>query len=144
MVSSSAVRRLRAEAPITSAIALAVAFALVLLASGPIVADAVSTSSLRRSLADAGTAETGIVIDGRLWLDEVEDADALVRRAVAAAFAEVDAEVVQSVHVSASYALPDQPSVNRTDLVRVGWVEEVEEHVAVTDGRLSSVDQADL
>ena len=136
MVSSSAVRRLRAEAPITSAIALAVAFALVLLASGPIVADAVSTSSLRRSLADAGTAETGIVIDGRLWLDEVEDADALVRRAVAAAFAEVDAEVVQSVHVSASYALPDQPSVNRTDLVRVGWVEEIEEHVAVTDGRL--------
>ena len=55
MARLSALRRIRAEGLITSAALLAVTLALVLLASGPIFADAVSTGALRHSLADAPT-----------------------------------------------------------------------------------------
>lgn len=131
----SALRRIRAEGLVTSAAALAVALALVLLASGPIFADAVSTGALRRSLSDAPTADSGIVVDARLWLDELDAADELVRRGVATTFRDADATVVQSMEASVSYALPEQPREDRTDLARISWAEQVEQHVAVTAGR---------
>ena len=131
----SALRRVWAEGLVTSAAGLAVGLALVLLASGPIFADAVSTGALRRSLSDAPTAESGVVVDGRLWLDEVDTADGLVRGAVDSAFRDAEATVVQSLEASISFALPEQPSDDRTDLARISWAEQIEQHVAVTAGR---------
>ncbi len=132
----SALRRVRAGGLITSAAFLAVALALVLLASGPIFADAVSTGALRRSLTDAPTSASAVVVDGRLWLDQVAEADEVVRGAAESTFRDIDATVLQTIESSVSYALPDQRSDERTDLVRIGWVEQVDRHVEVTAGRL--------
>ena len=90
MARVSALRRVRAEAFITSAALVAVGLALVLLASGPIFADAVSTGALRRSLVDAPSRDSSVVIDGRLWLDEVEEADDVVVAEVESAMADID------------------------------------------------------
>ena len=135
MARLSALRRIRAEGLITSAALLAVTLALVLLASGPIFADAVSTGALRHSLADAPSAEAAVVVDGRLWLDELDAADGVVRGRVASTFRDIDATVLQAIEASANFALPVQPDDERVDLARIGWVEQVDEHVSIVAGR---------
>lgn len=135
MARLSALRRIRAEGLITSAALLAVTLALVLLASGPIFADAVSTGALRHSLADAPTADAAVVVDGRLWLDELDAADDLVRARVDAAFRDIDVTVAQVIEASASFALPEQPDDERVDLGRIGWAERLDEHMSIVAGR---------
>lgn len=131
----SALRRLRAEGFITAAAAVAVWLALVLLASGPIFADAVSTAALRRSLADAPMAEAAVVVDGRLWRDDVDGADGAVRRDLGRAFERVGVSVMQRLEASANYALPSQPSDERLDLAKMSWAEDLERHARVVAGR---------
>ena len=135
MARVSALRRVRAEAFITSAALVAVGLALVLLASGPIFADAVSTGALRRSLVDAPSRDSSVVIDGRLWLDEVEEADDVVVAEVESAMADIDPLVLRSIEASTAYAVPQQPSETTTDLVRLGWLEGLEDHVSLVAGR---------
>ena len=129
-----ALRRARAEVAITSAALVAVTLALVLLASGPIFADAVSTGALRRSLADAPASERAIVIDARLWPDQVEGADAVVRAEVDRVTRDIDAVTQQTVETSTGYSAPEQPDPDRTDLFRFGWVEGIGDQVTITAG----------
>ncbi|MEM9467290.1 MAG: FtsX-like permease family protein [Actinomycetota bacterium] len=134
MVRVTALRRARSEVSITSAAVIAVTLALVLLAAGPIFADAVSTGALRRGLTDAPISEQAVVVEGRLWPDTVDDAEIVVLDEVGSAVRDIDARIFRSMETSTAYSAPQQPSDERTDIFRLGWVEDARAHVTLIAG----------
>lgn len=95
---------------VVAAAFLTILLATTLLASGPVYAEAVALSGLRRTLEDAPVREVTVAVSGRLPAAEYENADARVTRTLASVFGPEGVAVYRSA-VSDSYALPSRPGV---------------------------------
>jgi ABC-type lipoprotein release transport system permease subunit len=101
---------------ILTAAEVTIVLATILLASGPIYADAVSVSALRRSLAEAPVEIADIDVHQTIPPDLYEIADELVRADVAQTFAGIGADLYQHLE-SESFGLPANPQTSQADLV---------------------------
>jgi len=129
-----ALRRLRAEPFIAGGALVTVTLALVLLASGPIFADAVSTGALRQSLRESPSSETAVEIAGRVEVGLIDEVDTIVTGSTTAAAQTVAPDVSRVIAAAESFALPDQPVEERVDLARLVWVEHIDEHASLEQG----------
>ncbi len=129
-----ALRRLRAEPFIAGGALVTVTLALVLLASGPIFADAVSTGALRQSLRDAPSSDTAIDVTARVEVGLIDDVDAIVVGSVSRSAETVAPAVTRLITAAESFALPAQPAEERVDLARLVWVEAISDHATVEHG----------
>ncbi len=129
-----ALRRLRAEPFIAGGALVTVTLALVLLASGPIFADAVSTGALRQTMDEAPTAETAIHISGRVEVTAIEEADEIVARRVDAASVGASLELSRMIAANEAFALPEQLDAERVDLTRLTWVDGLKENTSLVAG----------
>lgn len=129
-----ALRRLRAEPFIAGGAIVTVALALVLLASGPIFADAVSTGALRQSLRAAPSSETAIEVAGRMDVRLVDDVDAVVAATMRGSAESVTPDVTRLIAVAESFALPHQLDEERVDLAQLVWIERMNEHASIERG----------
>lgn len=127
------VRRALSDRMILLAAALTIVLATMLVASGPIYADAVTLSALQATLDDAEVAAANVSVSTRV---------------TAATFAETDAVVVEQLErtfsitgydgtrrgTSDSYSLPVAPGAAVTDLAVFRYLEGIEEHATIVDG----------
>src|SRR5215207_2352048 len=105
---SLVLQRAASDAVIVAAAFVTVLLATVLLAAGPIYANAVASAGLERTLADAPARDSGLQVSVRIPLGSYGETSSRVERAVRTVFAEGGASVYRSA-VSDSFALPDTP-----------------------------------
>ena len=125
-------RRSRGDWLVLSATAVVVLIAMVQLSAGPIYSDAVTLGALRKTLEDAPNADRAVRIELRTTPEGYADADEAVIRAVEQTFPD-GASVTRDIE-SITYALPDQPSEDRTDLVVLRHLEGIEDHATLIAG----------
>ncbi len=127
------VRRAVADRVILFAALVTILLAAMLVAAGPIYADAVSLSAVRRTLADAEVPDANAVITTRAMPADYAAANSRVNSEVAGAFALTGGEIYRR-GTSDSYALPDQPGPDVTDLTVFRFFDDFESRTALTDG----------
>ena len=126
-------RRAVADRAILAAAFLTILLAITLLAAGPIYADAVTISSLRRALVDAPITEANVVITTRVEPDTFEDDDSVVVDAMNDAFGTVGARIFRR-GTSDSYSLEGLPGDHQRDLVVFSFFTGIEERATLIDG----------
>lgn len=127
-------KRLTADWLILTAAALTIALSTVLLATGPIYADAVSLSSLQRSLASADASESAIAINQRLHAADVERVDDLVRTEVGRALRVTGAEISMQAETE-SFELPIETDSDVPAIAAIQHFEDIASHATIIDGR---------
>lgn len=127
------VRRAVADRIILFAALVTILLAAMLVASGPIYADAVSLSAVRRTLADAEVQDANAEITVRTMSDNYAVANERVNTEVAGAFALTGGEIYRR-GTSDSYALPGQPDDNVTDLTVFRFFDQFESRTELTAG----------
>lgn len=129
----SVLRRMRADWLIVTATFATVMLATMVLASGPIYADAVTTAALQRSLADAPVTEANIRVEAKVFPDNYEDVDAVVRDTVADSFEVIDFTIHPHLEADA-YELTDHSSDETTTLVSFQSFEGIEIRATLIEG----------
>ena len=127
------VRRAVADRVILLAALITILLAAMLVASGPIYADAVSLSAVRRTLADAEVEDANAEITVRTMAADYGAANERVTAEVARAFA-LTGGTIRRRGTSDSYALPDQPGETVTDLTVFRFFDQFESYAALTSG----------
>lgn len=127
------VKRLTVDWLILAAGAVTVLLAMVLLAAGPIYADAVTQSSLRRALAEAPHSESTVVIDVRTPPDHFATVDDIATAALDNALAGVGATVVR-VSDAEALELDRETEDDVVQLAQVRSMEAIEEHASLIEG----------
>lgn len=127
------VKRALADWLILVAALVTIILATTLLAAGPIYADAVTLSAVRRTLTDAPVTEANVEITVRSTPADALAVDELVNAQAARAF-DATGGVIYRRAVSESYALPEQPTDEVTDLVLIQAFEQLTEHATIVEG----------
>ncbi len=127
------VQRAVSDRIILLAALITILLAAMLVASGPIYADAVSLSAVRRTLNDAEVQDSNAEITVRLTSDTYPEANDRVTTEVANAFALTGGAIFRR-GTSDSYALPDQPGDTVTDLTVFRFFDQFEAHNELVAG----------
>lgn len=128
------IKRLFADWLVVAAVFVSVLLAAALLAAGPIYADAVTLSALRRSITDAPALAAGVSVELALFPQDYEPADRLARQELGRALATTGGDVYGHLEADA-YGLVDSSESELTELVALQSLEGVEGHAALTEGR---------
>ena len=127
------VKRLTVDWLILTAGTVTILLAMVLLAAGPIYADAVTESSLRRTLSEAPVIETTTVLEVRTAPGQYPTVDQIATAAIADAFSGADATVTRLVDAE-TLELPDRIDDTHVDLAQLRWMEGIENHASLLEG----------
>ena len=127
------VRRGLSDWAILVAAFITILLATILVASGPIYADAVTSSAVRRTLADAPVTESNVAITARVTPATVVSSDQRVFDEVVRAFS-LTGGVRLRRGSSESFALAVKPGEGVTDLVVFRFFDQIEEHATIVDG----------
>ncbi len=127
------IRRAISDRLILLAAAITILAATMLVASGPIYADAVTLSAVQRTLADADVDEANVSISTRVSAATFTATNNLVNEQVARSLA-LTGFNGERRGTSESYSLPIQPGDEVTNLVVFRYFGQIEEHVTVVDG----------
>ena len=119
---------------IVAATWLVIVCATTLVALGVLYGDAVALTGLRRILEDQPAAATTVAVDMRAAQDELQAAEEAVNRQAGRILGWTDGELV-TLGESESYALPEQPSDERTSLAVFAAFEGIDRHAELLDGR---------
>jgi hypothetical protein len=130
-------RRAFADRAVLSAAFLSVLFAITLVAAGPSYSDAVTVSSLRRSLQDAPLIDANVSITTRVEPATFEADDSRIRSGAADTFSAIGA-VVYGRGTSDSYSSADLAGDHSGDILLFRFFEDVGERVEVVAGRWPS------
>lgn len=128
------VKRAAADRLILAAASITVVIATVLMAAGPIYADAVLVSGAQRSMRDAPVTEANLEVTVRLAPERFVEYDQIVLAATREAFSLTGGTVLRHV-VSESFELPTQPSTGVTDIATFEHLQAIEDHASLIDGR---------
>jgi hypothetical protein len=135
-------RRTRADWPIVATAALIALLAATLLAAGPIYSAAVAEAGLHRLVSSAPTADANIEVTVRTSRDEVgaavETVDALLQQAVA----QPNLDIFTGAE-SDTFALPGQEPNAVHDLVKLGYLEGLENNATLVAGSWPQTAAAD-
>lgn len=127
-------KRARADWLPLSAALLVVLFATTLLAAGPIYADAVSVSGLRRTLHDAPPTSANVELSTFAQNSDYGALDQQVTRVASETFAATGGTIMRSAR-SESYALPGQAPDAVTNLMVFGYYQQLDQHAKLASGR---------
>jgi ABC-type lipoprotein release transport system permease subunit len=127
------VKRLSADWLILTAGTVTVLLAMILLAAGPIYADAVTDSALRRTLSSATLADSTIAIEVRTPPDEYDTVDRISTEAITNALSGVDTFVTRVLDAE-TLELPDQDGDDSVDLAQLRVMEGIAEHSELLQG----------
>jgi hypothetical protein len=127
------VKRAVADRLILAAALITILLATTLLAAGPIYADAVALSSLRRSLADAPIPEANVAISLLTPSEGYAANSEIVAEIVPETFGLTGGTIWQRV-VSGSYELPGQFRADLTDLGVFESIDRIEDHATIVAG----------
>ncbi|MGB7860770.1 MAG: FtsX-like permease family protein [Acidimicrobiia bacterium] len=126
------VKRLAADWLILSAVGITILLAGVLLASGPIYADAVTISALQRSLADAPVVDAYIEIRQDTPPHLYELSDQLLTESIEDIFGEIPTEILHQID-SESFQLVENAD-GTVDLASFRYLENIESHATLVEG----------
>ena len=118
---------------VVAAAFLTILLAATLLASGPVYADAVALSGLRRTLDDAPVREVTIAVQGRLPAAETGSADERVTGTLEDVFGP-DGVTIHRSGLSDSYALPAIEGVPEDALAVFGYYDDLPGHAELVAG----------
>ncbi|NNC91336.1 MAG: hypothetical protein HKN80_02465, partial [Acidimicrobiia bacterium] len=127
------VRRAMADRMILLAAALTILLATMLVASGPIYANAVTLSSVQRTLSDAEVAAANVAISTRVTAATFAATDELVSDQLDRSFALPGYTEWRRI-TSDSYSLPVGPDEAVTDLAVFRYFEDIEKHASILEG----------
>ncbi|MFW6075188.1 MAG: FtsX-like permease family protein, partial [Chloroflexota bacterium] len=128
------VRRAAADWLILFAAIVTILLATVLLAAGPIYADAVTLSGARQTLRDSDTTEANVEISILAREQDVAGLYDEVSETIARTFA-LTGGISLRHGESESYALPDQPEDEVEDLAIFRFIDQLDENTTLADGR---------
>ncbi|HET8628819.1 MAG TPA: FtsX-like permease family protein [Thermomicrobiales bacterium] len=126
-------RRARADWPTLAVAWLTILLATTLLAAGPIYADAVTVSGLRRTLRDAPTAEANIAVTTSVNARAYATTDRAVTERLSEAAAPIGATILRQGR-SDSFALPGQDANDVHNLAVFAFVEGIAGHATLVAG----------
>jgi hypothetical protein len=112
---------------------LVIVCATTLVAIGVLYGDAVALTGLRQAIADRPATATAVTVQLRTSAADLGEVEPILDQQLGRVLAWTGGELV-TVLRSESYALPDQPSTDRTDLAIFGAYEGIERHAELTDG----------
>src|SRR5579884_3557975 len=124
------IKRARADWLPLGASLLVVLFATTLLAAGPIYADAVSVSGLRRTLHDAPATKANLEFSTYAQSRDYAALNAQVLRVASSAFASTGGAFLRSAR-SESYALPGQAPDAVKNLMVFEYFEQIDRHATL-------------
>ena len=127
------VQRSLADWLIVAATWLVVLLATSLVAVGVLYGDAVALTGLRRILADAAPTDTSIVVELRWSPDDLETLQRATDRQVGRILGWTGGELDTVAHGD-SFALPDAPATELTDLAELASYEKIDRHATLADG----------
>lgn len=127
------VRRAISDRVILAAAVITILLAAMLVASGPIYADAVSLSAVRRTLADAEVQDANAVVIARVSPAGFAETNERTNTEITRAFALTGGTVIRR-GTSDSYALPDQPGETVTDLTIFRFYDQIHAHATIVEG----------
>ncbi len=127
------VRRSRSDLAVLVAVFITTLLAVGLLAAGPIYAEATTTSSLRRALADAPVQESSVVIETRVDPSTYEPTDEEVGSAVTSIFGPEGATMHRR-GTTDSFALTGIETTSDNDLVVFRSYTGIDSRVAIEEG----------
>ncbi len=128
-----AIRRLVADRAIVVSTAALIVVGMVQLAAAPIYTRAVSVGALRWSVLTAPAEQSVVEATISTTPETLDTIDPVVLAELRRSLPEVSAEISRRL-VTGSFALPDQPSEDRTDLTVLISVTGLSEHATVVDG----------
>jgi hypothetical protein len=126
-------RRAASDAVIVGAAFVTILLATVLLAAGPIYANAVASAGLERTLADAPARDSGLQVSARIPIDSYGETSARVARAVRTVFGDARPVVHRSA-VSDSFSLPDAPGRDPNALAVFAFYDGLPAHAGLVGG----------
>lgn len=136
-------KRMRADTLIVAAAAVTIILAIILLAAGPIYADAVTVAGAQRTLNDAAIPEANIAISQRATGEDFPVSDELVTREVNRLLASTGGVIIR-LGESEPYRLPDDilqqvessdPDDDRPRQTKLAYYDDIASHAALVDGR---------
>ncbi|MEZ4521837.1 MAG: hypothetical protein R3A46_09395 [Thermomicrobiales bacterium] len=127
------VNRAVADRIILLAALVTILLATMLVASGPIYADAVSLSAVRRTLADAEVQDANAEISARITPGDYAATNERVTTEASRAFSYTGGSIVRR-GTSDSYSLPDQPGDTVTDLTVFRYFDQLDAHTELEEG----------
>lgn len=137
-------KRMRSDGLIVAAAVVTIVLAVVLLAMGPIYADAVTVAGAQRKLADAPVADANVVIEHRVDGSQYAASDALVTAEANRLLEPIGGEILR-VGKSDPYRLPDEmleaialaadPDDDRNRQTMFAFHEGIESHASLVEGR---------
>ena len=130
---SLVLRRAASDALIVAAAFVTILLATVLLAAGPIYANAVASAGLERTLADAPARDSGLQVSARIPLENYGETSSRVERAVRTVFGDTQADVYRSA-VSDSFSLPDAQGREPHALAVFAFYDRLSEHAQLVEG----------
>ena len=142
-------KRMRSDSLIVAAAVVTIVLAVVLLAAGPIYADAVTVAGAQRKLIDAPVTEANVAVTHRVEGSNYAASDNLVTREANRVLAPIGGDIVRSGQ-SEPYRLPDEilsllalstdSSDSRTRQTVLEFREGIESHATIVDGRWPAPD----
>jgi len=126
-------RRAQANWPILGAAMLTIILATTLLSAGPIYAGAVTLSGLRRTLHDSPIDQANVQVSIFSATGEYDSVDKIVTSITPGAFSTTGGTILRSGR-SESFALPNQPAGNVTNLAVFAFFQNIEQHATLVDG----------
>lgn len=131
------VKRIAADWLIVGAAFITILLATVLLASGPVYADAVTISSLQRTLADAPVEDSNIEASLRTYPEYYAVADQTVRTSVNRSLAATGSDIYAHIEAEA-YEMDGLSPDHRPVLASLHYFEGLEDHATLIAGRWPS------
>jgi hypothetical protein len=135
------VKRLSVDWLILAAGLVTILLAMILLAAGPIYADAVTESALRRTLDISSPADSTVTIEVRTPPDGYDTVDAIATTALTKALAGVEAPITRVIDAQ-SLRLPVQNAEDTVDLGQLRYMEGIEEHAHLMAGNWPDASEA--
>ncbi|MDQ3492333.1 MAG: ABC transporter permease [Chloroflexota bacterium] len=126
-------RRIRTDGLMVAAAWLVILGSLTVLAAGVMYSDSVARSGLLRTLVDADPLAANVQVSAAMRLDSVPSVEADVERLLSQALGPADPITVRHAR-SESYALPDQPTDEVTELTAFAFAEGLAERTALISG----------
>lgn len=127
------VRRAAANRLILVAAMMTIVLATVLLAAGPIYANAVTLGALQRTLGDMPADEANVEISIRVKTDGYAAAEEIVVAEIDRTFGSVGGKLSRKI-VSESYELPDQSGETVIDIAVFQYLQNIEVHATLAEG----------
>ena len=127
------IQRLSADWLILTAAVVTVVLATVLLASGPIYADAVTLSALQRSLADAPVAEVNVEVTRRTDPEQYDLTDQIATREIEETFTTTGVDVLRHIETD-PFDLPIESPDGLVSLASFEYLEEISSHATLSEG----------